>query len=233
MHSEINARLTALLPPELSGGVLCCTPLPQVPSLSLYLLNENFRQEILSSTAVQRLMQQPLYWIFCWASGQVLAAELLRQPDYVRGKRVLDFGAGSGVVAIAAAKAGAREVIACDLDPLALRACEENAALNGVSLTLCEDFDSVRGTVDVITAADVLYDLGNLYWVERFLDCADTVLVADSRVRDFEFPPYVTLVEAQASTWPDLDESPAFREVSVYAALRGDDQHPAVAAAAR
>lgn len=230
MHNPINPRLTALLPPELSGGVLCRTELPEVPGLALYLLNENFRQELLRPDAVQQLIEQPLYWIFCWASGQVLAAELMRQPHYVRGKRVLDFGAGSGVVAIAAAKAGAREVIACDLDRQALAACEENAALNGVSLTLCESFDAVEGAVDVITAADVLYDLSNLYWLERFLDCAQTVLVADSRVRDFDFPPYVTLIEAHASTWPDLDESPAFREVSVYAALRGDDQRAAVAA---
>jgi predicted nicotinamide N-methyase len=219
MLAQINPRLTALLPPELGGAVLRCTPLPLVPALSLYLLNGDFQQQELSAPAVQRLMEAPLYWVFCWASGQVLAAQLLRHPQYVRGKRVVDFGSGSGVVAIAAAMAGAREVIACDLDPDALAACGENAALNGVSLTLCGDFDAIEGPVEVIPAADVLYDLANLYWLERFLECADDVLVADSRVRDFDFPPYRTLCEAQASTWPDLDESDAFRHVSVYAAF--------------
>ncbi len=61
-------------------------------------------------------------------------------PEWVAGKRVLDFGAGSGIAGIAAARAGALEVVACDLDPLALDACRANAALNGVELNYSSDF---------------------------------------------------------------------------------------------
>ena len=75
------------------------------------------------------------FWAFCWASGQLLARYVLDHPELVRGRRVLDFGCGSGVVAIAAALAGAESAVACDCDPLALEAARANAALNGVAVT--------------------------------------------------------------------------------------------------
>jgi predicted nicotinamide N-methyase len=163
-------------------------------------------------------MDNPLYWVFCWASGQVLAKLLLERPRWVQGKRVLDFGCGSGVVAIAAAMAGAREVIACDIDPLALRATRLNAGLNGVSLTLAQDFFEVRGDVDLVIVADVLYDRANLPWLARFTARAPRVLLADSRIRDFSHPPYREIARHSSCTLPDLDESPEFREVRVYLA---------------
>lgn len=221
MSRNINSRLTALLPPVLGDARLQSTHLPLTGDrLALYLLNADYPQQRLGPEAVQHLIEDPLYWVFCWASGQVLAAELLRNPHHVRDCRVLDFGSGSGVVAIAAALAGAREVIACDSDPHALRACAENARLNGVTLVLADDFDDVAGDIDVITAADVLYDLDNLRCLELFLERAPRVLVADSRVRDFDYPPYRTLLQAEAGTCPDLEESAEFRQVSVYLADR-------------
>ena len=167
---------------------------------------------------MRAIMDNPLYWVFCWASGQVLAKFLLDDPQWVRGKRVLDFGCGSGVAAIAAALAGAEEVIACDIDPLALSAAAMNADLNGVGLTLADDYDAVNGPVDLILVADVLYDRGNFPWLERFLNRADKVLVADSRVKDFDHPPYREIARRQSCTWPDLDESAEFRNVRVYLA---------------
>lgn len=217
MSRNINTSLTELLPRALDGACLRATRLPLTGNrISLYLLNADYPQQSLGLDAVRHLMQDPLYWIFCWASGQVLATELLRNPQRVRGRRVVDFGSGSGVVAIAAALAGAREVIACDRDPHALRACSENACLNRVELTLAAGLDDVVGSVDVITAADVLYDRDNLRCLDLFLGRAALVLVADSRVRDFDYPPYQTLLQAEASTWPDLGESAEFRQVSVY-----------------
>ncbi|MBE9538793.1 MAG: methyltransferase [Proteobacteria bacterium] len=192
--------------------------LPDYPELGLFLLNEDYPQSTLSPEVVTRLMDNPLYWVFCWASGQVLAQFLQDDPSWVKGKRVLDFGCGSGVVAIAAALGGASEVIACDNDPLALAATKRNAELNGVKLTLVSDYFEVEGAIDLIIVADVLYDRENLVWLQRFVDRADQVLIADSRVKDFDYPPYVQIDRHKASTLPDLDESPEFRDVRIYLA---------------
>ena len=71
---------------------------------------------------------------------------------------------------------------------------------------------------DLILVADVLYDRANLPWLDRLCERAPAVLLGDSRVRDFSHPSFRRLGEWEASTWPDLDESPAFRRVSLYAA---------------
>ena len=135
-------------------------------------------------------------------------------------QRVLDFGAGSGVAAIAAARAGAAEVVACDLDPLALQACRENAALNGVSLGYSADFFAEADRFDLILVADVLYDRANLPLLDHFLSRGKQALVADSRVKDFQHPRYERLHMLEACTWPDLAEPQEFRQVSLYHAQR-------------
>jgi predicted nicotinamide N-methyase len=190
--------------------------LPATPAVRLLLLEGNYPQGELSPEAVQRVMDNPLYWVFCWASGQVLARFLLEQPDRVRGRRVLDFGCGSGVVAIAAALAGAREVIACDIDPLALAATRSNARRNGVTVTITDDFFGIEGDIDLIIVADVLYDSGNFAWLQRFIERSDRVLIADSRVKDFDHPPYRQVARHSSCTLPDLDESAEFRDVRIY-----------------
>ena len=202
----------------LPGARLEEVALPATPDVHLLLLEREYPQAGLSSEDVQRVMDHPLYWIFCWASGQVLADFLLSRPEWVQGKRVLDFGCGSGVVAIAAALAGAAEVIACDIDPLALVATRVNARHSGVDLIFAEDFESVQGDIDLIIVADVLYDRANFSWLQRFVDRADKVLVADSRVKDFDHPPYRQIARHSSCTLPDLDESEAFRDVRIYLA---------------
>lgn len=100
------------------------------------------------------------FWCVPWAGGQALARWLLDHPETVRGKRVLDFGAGSGLVGIAAAKVGALDVRAVDVDPLAIAACELNAKANDVVLaTECVDVVGEEPDVDVIVAGDVWYEL--------------------------------------------------------------------------
>ena len=192
--------------------------LPGAPAVRLLLLQSDYPQGELSAAAVQLAMDNPLYWIFCWAAGQVLARFLLDQPGWVRGKRVLDFGCGSGVVAIAAALAGAREVIACDNDPLALAATRGNARRSGVSLVTVDDFFAVEGHIDLIIVADVLYDRSNFEWLQCFVERADQALVADSRVKDFNHPPYRQIARRTSCTLPDLDESVAHGEVTLYLA---------------
>ncbi|KPA88745.1 50S ribosomal protein L11 methyltransferase, partial [Pseudomonas asplenii] len=157
---------------------------------------------------------------FCWASGLAMARYLAERPEWVAGKRVLDFGAGSGIAAIAAARAGAREVVACDLDPLALAACRANAALNEVTLHYSEDFFAESDRFDLILVADVLYDRENLPLLDQFLSRGREALVADSRVRDFRHPLYRRLEILQALTLPDLMEPEEFRQVSLYHASR-------------
>lgn len=190
--------------------------LPDVPEIELYLLNADFSNAALTPEETRAVLEYPAYWAFCWASGQVLARHLLDNPDTVAGRTVLDFGCGSGVAAIAAATAGAARVIACDLDPDALLATRCNAELNGVRVELADDYERVDAEIDLILVADVLYDRANLGWLPRFLQRAPTVLVADSRVKDFNMPGYRWIGRASSSTWPDLDEFDEFRSVNLY-----------------
>ncbi len=215
-RSELSRRLSAVIP----NADLEVVALPEVPGIRLALLQQSYPQHLLDNDTVAKIMNTPMYWAFCWASGQVLARFILDNPHYVKGRRVLDFGAGSGVVAVAAAIAGARSVVVCDTDPLALLACTCNAELNGVVLEYASSLDSYSGEIDIILASDVLYDRANLSWLQVFLNRAPSVLVADSRVRDFSAENYQLLSANSSYTFPDLDESQEFRRVKVYLGCR-------------
>jgi predicted nicotinamide N-methyase len=215
---NIPEALLLTLRHVLPGAELAVQTLPGHVPIRLALIRDALASRHLDPDTAERVMNNPLYWLFCWASGQVMAQYLLENPDVVRGKRVLDFGCGSGVVAIAAAKAGAGEVIACDIDPLALQASHYNAGINGVQLTLSDDFDAVSGHLDVILVADVLYDRSNMVWLDRFVARASDVWVADSRVRDFDRQPYLRITERDSCTVPDMDEAREFNRVALYRA---------------
>ncbi|OZY60876.1 protein methyltransferase [Pseudomonas lundensis] len=205
---------------ELLGDArLVVTDLPDT-SLKLWLIDAQNMNRAFTPDETRRILYEPPYWAFCWASGLALARYLADQPHWVKGKRVLDFGAGSGVAAIAAAKAGALEVLACDLDPLALAACQANAALNQVQLSYSSDFFGEADRFDLILVADVLYDRENLPLLDQFLTRGQQTLVADSRVRDFRHPLYRQLESLKALTLPDLAEPHEFRDVSLYHAQR-------------
>lgn len=208
--------LTALVDDILPSAQIVPTSLPLVPEMQLYLLDEAYPQADLSPEQVQRIMNYPAYWCFCWASGQVMARYLLDNPQLVAGKRVVDFGAGSGVAAVAAALAGAAQVVACDLDEDALQSCRANASLNGIELEYSGDFFADDRRWDVVLVADVLYDRANLPLLELFLARAPSVLVADSRVKDFAVPGYRHLQFQRATTVPDLAESEEFSRVNLY-----------------
>jgi len=137
-----------------------------------------------------------------------------------RGQARAGFRRGSGVAGIAAAKAGALEVVACDLDPLALASCRANAELNGVELGYSADFFAEADRFDLILVADVLYDRANLPLLDQFLTRGREALVADSRVRDFQHPDYQRLAILDALTLPDLAEPWEFRKVSLYHSRR-------------
>ena len=101
----------------------------------------------------------PPYWAFAWAGGQALARYILDNPVIVAGKRVLDIGSGSGLVGIAAAKAGAATVLAADIDAFACAAIALNAAANGVTLTVtAQDRIGAPAPFDVILVGDLFYE---------------------------------------------------------------------------
>ena len=214
----LTDRLNRHLQKTLSRGRVAVSRPAGCRQIPLHLFDPSVLEGPLSHEEAQAVVAEPAYWSFCWASGQVLANWILANPGWVANRRVLDFGAGSGIVAIAAARAGAREVIACDVDPASLDAVAANAAMNGVEVTLCGDWGQRPGKLDVVTAADVLYDPENRPLLQAFKAAAPTVLLADSRVRNLGDAAYELQTTIEARTWPDLNEFEEFNRVRIYVA---------------
>lgn len=209
-------ELQALLHQVLPDARLAPSSLPGLPELRLWLLDPLNLDRAFAGEETRRLLENPPYWGFCWGSGLALARWILDNPERVRGRRVLDFGSGSGVVALACSAAGAQRSIACDLDAGAQLAIAANAALNGLPLEPAADFHAVQGELDLILAADVLYDSDNHVFLEKFCQRAPEVLVADSRVRDLRHPRYQRVSTLHGQTLPELGEPLEFRQVTLY-----------------
>lgn len=214
--AALAAALTARIQPHLRAARIGPVELPDCAGLRLFLLNADFPHDALSPEEMDWALNEPSYWLFCWASGLAQARRILARPELVRGKSVLDFGTGSGVVAVAAALAGARRVVACDIDPVSLEATAANAALNGVTLELAGGFFTIEERFDLLFGADVLYDVANRSFLPAFLDRADEVWLADSRVKDLSAENYQHIEAVDAGTLPDLNEFDEFRRVSFY-----------------
>lgn len=131
---------------------------PFVPEVRLHLAEDAIVWWARMEAAAGRTLPPP-YWASAWAGGQALARYLLDHPAVAAGRRVLDLAAGSGLVAIAAALAGAEAVVANDIDPYAVAAITLNARFNRVTVaTIGEDLlDSDGGDVDLLLAGDVFY----------------------------------------------------------------------------
>jgi len=133
---------------------------PLVPEIRLHLASEITPIWQATEETLAQGQVPPPFWAFAWAGGQALARHILDHPETVVGKNVLDLASGSGMVAIAAAKAGAERVTACDIDPVAAAVIALNAALNGVMVGI-ETRDLLdRGPAGwaVVTAGDVCYE---------------------------------------------------------------------------
>ncbi len=213
----LKANLRRTLP----EGEIAETVLPLCPGLKLYLIKPHNVQRAFSGEETTSILKTPPYWSFCWSSGHALARFLLEHRDTVEGKRVLDFGTGSGVSAIASALAGAGKVAACDLDRDALDAARANAALNRVRLEIVESPERLSGEIDLIVASDILYDQENLPTLKDLLALAPDVMVAESRVKTLALPPYQKIGEVEAPTIPDLDPRDPYRHVTIYRADPG------------
>lgn len=198
-------------------GIPVASP-PDKATIKLWLIDPDGMAAPLTERETSAVSANPPYWSFCWGSGLALAQRILAQPEWVAGKTVLDFGCGSGVVAIAAALAGAERVIACDLDPQALAATAVNAFENNVVVEFSDDFNALGEAVDVLFAADVLYDAENIALLQKFCQYAATVIVADSRVKNFDQAGFALIDQVRAVTVPDLGEYEEVKQVRFYKA---------------
>lgn len=161
---------------------------PHVPEIQLHLADEAIDLWHRTEEELGAMGLPPPYWAFAWAGGQALARYVLDHPAVVRGRRVLDFASGSGVVAIAAARAGAARVVASEIDAFSLVAIALNAEANGVVVEAdgrdLLDLDDIGlAGFDVVLAGDVFYEKPMADRVEPFLKRAEaagaTVLFGD------------------------------------------------------
>lgn len=134
-------------------------PVPFVPEIALYQADELTPLWHASAAELEGWDPAP-FWAFAWAGGLALARHLLDHPELVRGKRVFDFATGSGLLAIAALRAGAVRAVACDTDPLAEAAVRANAELNGaaVEFRAGDPIGDPLPGFDVVLAGDVFYE---------------------------------------------------------------------------
>ena len=149
-------------------------PVALVPEIRLHQASEPIGVWQRTELAVGRTNLDPPFWAFAWAGGQALARYLLDHPETVQGLQVIDIASGSGLVAIAAARAGAAAVTAYDVDPLAAAAITLNAGANGVTVqAVCADvLDDAPGSpdVDVMLVADAFYERVLAGRVVQFLE---------------------------------------------------------------
>ena len=133
---------------------------PLVPEIRLHLATEITPIWQATEETLARAGVPPPFWAFAWAGGQALARFLLDHPAEIAGRTVLDLGAGSGLVAIAAAKAGAARVLAAEIDHFGVAAIAANAELNGVgvAVTSADLLDTIDPSWEVVTAGDVCYE---------------------------------------------------------------------------
>ncbi len=157
---------------------------PLVPELCLYLASEITPVWLASEAFLRANAMAPPFWAFAWPGGQALARYILDNPGQVAGRRVLDFAAGCGIAALAAARAGAACVQAADIDPLAIASVALNAAANGVSVAgVCADLVGAAGQWDIVMCGDVCYEAPMtrhiLPWLLGLAAAGATVWLAD------------------------------------------------------
>jgi predicted nicotinamide N-methyase len=173
---------------------------PLCPELELWLLADGVDLEGACDELAEG--EAPPFWAFCWGSGQALARYVLDHPERVRDRCIVDLGTGSGIVALAAARAGAREVVALDLDPQSRCAAQRNADLNGLEIKTEADAPE---SWELMLAADVLYETGLREWVFGEARNRGPILLGDPQrtgTPPIEFP---ELARIPSHTFPDVD----------------------------
>jgi predicted nicotinamide N-methyase len=196
---------------------------PLVPEIRLHLASDSIALWKRTEDFAEGQLPPP-YWAFAWPGGQALARYLIDHPDEMKGKCVLDFGSGSGLTAIAAAKASAATVCAVEIDALALAAIEMNAQANAVFIEpLSRDLIGERGRWNTVLCGDMCYErpLAErlVPWLKNLAADGMRVLMGDPgrnyfprEMRDLELRPLKTYTVA---TTRDLENRDA-RETTVY-----------------
>jgi predicted nicotinamide N-methyase len=201
-------------------NTVAMTP-PLVPEITLHLAAEVVPLWRKTEEELQEMGVPPPYWAFAWAGGQALARYILDHPQCVAGKRVLDIGSGSGLVGIAAMKAGAARVTAADIDAFAAAAIARNAAMNGVTIKVAT-CNLIGGTApwDVILVGDLFYERplaeSLLAWVKPL---RAEVLMGDPGRAYFPKEGIEKLSTYNVQTTRDLEDR-EIRQTSVYRLAR-------------
>lgn len=189
---------------------------PLVPEITLQLAEESLPIWQKTEEELGEMNVPPPYWAFAWAGGQALARHLLDNATLVAGKTVLDLGAGSGLQAIAAAKAGATRVLAADIDRMALTACRLNAGTNHVSerlQTTAEDLLAAPPSRewDVVLVGDLYYERQLADAVTRFIDAAAQhgalILIGDPQRSYFPRQKFAQVAHFEVSVTRELEDA--------------------------
>ena len=185
---------------------------PHTPELRLYLADEITPIWRMTEEELGAIGLPPPFWAFAWAGGQALARYLLDHPHEAAGKRAVDFATGSGLVAIAAMKAGAAAVSGADIDGFCAAAVELNARENDVAVDFTDRdlLDAAPPAVDLITAGDICYEkpLAErvLAWLKAAHDQGTRVLIGDPGRSYFPRQGLVKLAEYQVETTRELED---------------------------
>jgi predicted nicotinamide N-methyase len=186
---------------------------PHTPELRLHLADEVTPIWRLTEEELGEMGLPPPFWAFAWAGGQALARYLLDHPEEVAGKRVIDFATGSGIVAIAAMRAGAAQVLAADIDPFCAPAVGLNAEANGVAVEFT-DADLLQTwppAADLILAADICYEKpmaeAVMAWLGTARDAGTRVLIGDPGRSYFPKSGLTQLAEYRVPTSRELEDA--------------------------
>ncbi len=190
---------------------------PLVPEIKLYLATEVVPLWHATEEELSRIGVPPPYWAFAWAGGQALARYVLDNPAIVRGKRVLDIGAGSGLVGLAAFKAGAADVLAADIDAFSCAAIRLNTAANACAITVTQDdLIGAPSNWDIILVGDLFYERplaeGLLAWLKPL---GVPALLGDPGRNYFPKSDVEKLASYQVQTTRDLEDR-EIRDTGVY-----------------
>ena len=186
---------------------------PHVAEIELHLADEITPIWKLTEEALEEIGLPPPFWAFAWAGGQALARYLIDNPAVVAGRRAIDFAAGSGMVGIAAMKAGAKDVLCADIDPYCEAAVALNSAVNGVTcaFTATDLLDAPPPAwAEVILAGDICYEkpLAErvLAWLGEARARGATVLIGDPGRSYFPRSGLTKLAEYQVPTTRELED---------------------------